>query len=66
MKFTLTCQHPVYDQFIGREISFDGDKITSEFKTVELDVILDNFTMFLRGCGFNPNGQLHFVEYEDE
>jgi hypothetical protein len=64
MKFTLTCQHNVYDDFSGLIDSDDGMKITTEFKEVQLDEVLENIEMFLRGCGFNPSGHLEFVEYE--
>ena len=64
MKFTLTCQHSVYDDLTGIIESDDGMKVTTEFKEVQLNEVLQNIEMFLRGCGFNPSGHLEFVEYE--
>ena len=66
MKFTLTCQHSVYNGFTGQKISDNGDKLTSEFSAESLDKVLENFESFLKGCGFNPSGHLEFVEDESE
>jgi hypothetical protein len=63
MKFKLTCQHPVHNTFTGQITTYEGDKLTSEFDAVELDVILENITCFLRGCGFAAEGQLQFIPY---
>lgn len=65
MKFTLICQQPQYNSLGGITTSYDGDKLTSEFQAVELDVILENMNMFLRGCGFNPSGTLVYVENDE-
>ena len=64
MKFTLTCQHSVYNGFTGQKISDNGDKLTSEFEAEDLDKILESFECFLRGCGFHPSGHLMFTENE--
>lgn len=64
MKFVLTCQHAVYNTFTGQTTSYEGDKLTSEFKAEDLDSILENLELFLKGCGFNFDGKL--VIFNDE
>ena len=44
----------------------DDVKTHHEVNKVMLTDILEEFTYFLRGCGFNPAGELEFVEDEDE
>lgn len=39
-------------------------KITYQFEQDDLDMILDEFSDFIRGCGFVPDGHLQFVNYE--
>lgn len=38
---------------------------TTTFHAVELDTILDEFELFLKGCGFHFDGTLDFVKDED-
>ena len=54
-KFTLIAEHT---DLYGKP---DGTKVTYEFHADFLENILENFDMFLRGCGFNPTGQLDYV-----
>lgn len=65
MKFVLTCVYPKYDHFTGQIISENGHKITHEFEEEQMDEILENVEMFLRGCGFYTNGILEFSSNED-
>jgi hypothetical protein len=64
MKFTLVGQHPVYSSFTHQKTSDFGDKITMEFDAEELDVVLENMAMFLRGCGFIIEGPLTVEQYD--
>ena len=57
--------------FICQEESMPfSDSVTSkrtvEFNADSLDQILSEFENFLRGCGFNFNGQLDFVNDEEQ
>lgn len=54
-KFTLTGEHT---DLYGNP---DGTKVTYEFHADFLENILENFDMFLRGCGFNPTGHLDYI-----
>ena len=38
---------------------------TVDFSADSLPDILEQFEMFLRGCGFHPSGTLDFVNYDD-
>lgn len=56
-KFTFICE--------DENIPFSGDittKRTFEFNGENLDDIVHEFETFLKGCGFNFNGKLDFVE----
>ena len=48
MKYTLICEDDVGQYW----------KNSSEFESDFLDDVLENFTMFLRGCGFHFNGNI--------
>ena len=39
--------------------------ITSEFREEELGEVIENFTEFLRGCGFYFEGELQIVDKRD-
>jgi hypothetical protein len=39
---------------------------TVEFSAVQLDDIVEEFEMFLKGCGFHFDGRLDFVEEKYE
>lgn len=60
-KFTFICQDdpmPFSDGIVSKK--------TVEFNGESLDGIISEFEMFLKGCGFQFNGQLNFVENQDE
>lgn len=44
---------------------YDSTSVTVETYTVSLDNILEEFTAFLKACGFSPKGELAFVEEDD-
>ena len=44
----------------------DVSTTTKEFQSESLYVVLAEFETFLRGCGFVFNGQLDFVEDDEE
>ena len=54
-KFTLTAEHT---DLYGKP---DGTKVNYEFHGTFLPEILEHFDMFLKGCGFIPNGTLDYV-----
>jgi hypothetical protein len=62
MKFELTCQHYNYFGLTDRQ---PGTKINIQFEGESLDEILEEFAMFLRGCGFAINGTLDIVSDEE-
>ena len=51
MKFTL----------IGEQ---DGFKTTQEFDEYSLPTVLENMTVFLRGCGYHFDGSLEIVDID--
>ena len=57
-KFTFICE--------DEQIPFATDTITTkrtfQFSGVQLDDIVEEFEMFLKGCGFYFEGRLDFVE----
>jgi len=61
-KFTLIAEHT---DIYGKPTSH---KVTHEFNVDSLDNVLENFDLFIRGCGFMPPpGTLDYVfdEYSD-
>jgi hypothetical protein len=63
-KFTFTREESTY---------YNNAKSTAEFSAVTLDDVLGEFEMFLRGCGFQFEGNIitlksneTVVTYEDE
>jgi hypothetical protein len=60
-RYTFTCEHFQYDDFTGDKIGVSS-KITKEFNSEELNLIIENFESFLRGAGFQFNGELSIVE----
>ena len=54
--------------FIGEHVNLhgkpDGTKVTYECNVEALDSILEHMEMFIKGCGYLPNGVLDFVETE--
>jgi hypothetical protein len=59
-KFTFICQEEAMP-FVS---SVDA-KRTVEFEAESLDQLLNEFEMFLRGCGFYFSGRLDVVPYDD-
>jgi hypothetical protein len=55
-KFTFIGEHT---DLYGKP---DGTKITYEFEVDGLENLLEHADLFIRGCGYNPAGQLDFVE----
>ena len=62
MKFEMSGQHYNYLSLSDR---IPGTKTTIEFEAEQLDDILEEFTSFLRGCGFVINGTLDLVPDEN-
>ena len=60
MKFEMAGQHYNYLGF-----KKPGTKVTIEFEAEQLQDILEEFTMFLRGCGFTINGTLDVIPDEE-
>ena len=59
-RFTFICEDepmPFSDGIISKK--------TVEFNGESLDDIINEFEMFLKGCGFNFNGHLDFVTEEE-
>ena len=62
MKFELTGQHYNYLSLTDRR---PGTKINIEFEGESLEDILEEFSMFLRGCGFVIDGTLDVVPHDE-
>ena len=62
MKFELSGQHYNYLSLSDRR---PGTKINMEFEGETLEDILEEFSMFLRGCGFVIDGTLDVIPYEE-
>ena len=58
-KFTLIGEHTDLQQ------NTDGTKLHYEFNCDFLPEVLEHVQLFLRGCGFNPNGTLDFIPDEE-
>jgi len=61
MKFELTSQHYNYYSPVKQP----GTKINMEFESESLEDILEEFAMFLRGCGFVIDGRLDVVSHDE-
>ena len=62
MKFELSGQHYNYLSLSDRR---PGTKINMEFEGETLEDILEEFSMFLRGCGFVIDGTLDVIPDEE-
>ena len=62
MKFEMSCQHYNYLTLSDRH---PGTKTTMEFESESLDDVLEEFAMFLRGCGFVIEGRLDVVPHDE-
>ncbi len=68
---TVKILKDVYSSF--KKVSFDSDVTlqklvnrTVEFKAETISNIVNEFEMFLKGCGFNFEGRLDLVQEEHE
>jgi len=62
MKFELTGQHYNYLSLTDRR---PGTKINMEFESETLEDVLEEFSMFLRGCGYVIDGRLDVVPHNE-
>ena len=62
MKFELTGQHYNYLSLTDRR---PGTKINMEFESEMLEDVLEEFSMFLRGCGYVIDGRLDVVPHDE-
>jgi hypothetical protein len=62
MKFELTGQQYNYLSLTDRR---PGTKINMEFESEMLEDVLEEFAMFLRGCGYVIDGRLDVVSHDD-
>jgi len=62
MKFELTGQHYNYLSLTDRQ---PGTKINMEFQAEHIHDVLEEFSMFLRGCGYVIDGRLDIVPHDD-
>jgi hypothetical protein len=62
MKFELTGQHYNYLSLTDRR---PGTKINMEFESETLEDVLEEFSMFLRGCGYVIDGRLDVVPHDE-
>jgi hypothetical protein len=62
MKFELTGQHYNYLSLTDRR---PGTKINMEFESETLEDVLEEFAMFLRGCGYVIDGRLDVVSHDE-
>lgn len=58
MRFTFKKQQDKNNQFDTTDVTVESDGVT-------LDVILSDFADFLRGCGFQIDGDLDVVKDEE-
>jgi hypothetical protein len=59
-RYTFTCEHFDYDMFRGEENGVTS-KHTTEFRADDLNTMLENFELFLRGAGFHFDGVIDVV-----
>jgi hypothetical protein len=62
MKFELTGQHYNHLSLTDRR---PGTKINMEFESEYIDDVLEEFAMFLRGCGYIIDGRLDVVPHDE-
>jgi hypothetical protein len=62
MKFELTGQQYNYLSLADRR---PGTKINMEFEAEYIDDVLEEFAMFLRGCGYVIDGRLDVVPHDE-
>ena len=54
---------------VQEDVSWDNHpntRVEYTVDAVDLSDMLEAFQYFLRGCGFNPDGELDFIEEEGE
>lgn len=64
MKMTFKAEHYDYSLY-GEQSKKPISTIIYDTQHDSLDMILEDFTQFLRGCGFYINGYLDVVPYDD-
>ena len=59
-------------EFIGQQYNYlsltdrrPGTKTTIEFEAEHIDDVLEEFAMFLRGCGYVIDGRLDVVPHDE-
>lgn len=62
MKFEFTGQQYNYLSLTDRH---PGTKTTIEFESEHIDDVLEEFAMFLRGCGYVIDGKLDIVPHDE-
>lgn len=55
--------------FIGEHTDIygnpDGTKVTYEFHVDHVNDVLEHVDLFIRGCGYNPTGNLDYIPDEE-
>jgi hypothetical protein len=64
-RYTLICEHFKYDEFTGDETNISS-KHTTEFRADDLNSVLEEVEMFLKGSGFHFDGVIDVVKPEEE
>jgi hypothetical protein len=64
-RYTLICEHFKYDEFTGDETNI-ASKHTTEFRADDLNSVLEEVEMFLKGSGFHFDGVIDVVKPEEE
>ena len=62
-RYTFTCQHFNYNDFNGDEQDV-ASMHTTQFRADDLNTMLENFEMFLRGAGFQFDGVIDVVSID--
>jgi hypothetical protein len=64
-RYTFICENFKYDDFTGDETNI-ASKHTTEFRADDLNSVLEEFEMFMRGSGFHFDGVIDVVKPEEE
>jgi hypothetical protein len=64
-RYTFICENFKYDEFTGDETGVAA-KHTTEFRADDLNSVLEEFEMFLKGSGFHFDGVIDVVKPEEE
>jgi hypothetical protein len=63
-RYTFICEHFDYDIYRSEEMDV-ASKHTTEFRADDLNTMLQNFELFLRGAGFHFDGTIDIVNEEE-